>query len=142
MGIKVDLSQLQDFQNKINVLNGEQRREFFRNNTNELGNRLIALVKPQTPVITGTLRNSWASTPVTENADSYSMDLYNSQEYSEYVEHGHRQTPGRYVPAIGKRLVASWVEGTHMLEKSENQLEPIAPKTIEGNLDRLLRTVF
>lgn len=104
--------------------------EFFRNNTNELGNRLIALVKPQTPVITGTLRNSWASTPVTENADSYSMDVYNSQEYSEYVEFGHRTVNG------------GWVEGTHMLEKSENQLEPIAPKTIEGNLDRLLRTVF
>jgi len=30
-------------------------------------------------------------------------------EYSPYVELGHHQEPGRYVPALGKRLVADWV---------------------------------
>lgn len=30
-------------------------------------------------------------------------------KYAPYVELGHHQEPGRYVPAIGKRLVASWV---------------------------------
>lgn len=31
-------------------------------------------------------------------------------EYAPYVELGHHQEPGRYVPAIKKRLVASWVK--------------------------------
>lgn len=34
-------------------------------------------------------------------------------KYAPHVEYGHRQTPGRYVPAIGKRLVASYVPGQH-----------------------------
>lgn len=32
-------------------------------------------------------------------------------EYAPYVEFGHHQQPGRYVPAIGKRLKASYVPG-------------------------------
>ena len=31
--------------------------------------------------------------------------------YAEFVEFGHSQQPGRYVPDIGRRLVASWVNG-------------------------------
>lgn len=34
-------------------------------------------------------------------------------EHAPHVEYGHRQTPGRYVPAIGKRLNASFVPGQH-----------------------------
>lgn len=37
-------------------------------------------------------------------------------EYAEYVEYGHHQQPGRYVPAIGKRLVASFVQGKPYLK--------------------------
>lgn len=35
--------------------------------------------------------------------------------YAPYVEHGHRQTPGRFVPAIGKRLVRDFVPGVPFL---------------------------
>lgn len=34
-------------------------------------------------------------------------------EHAPHVEYGHRQTPGRYVPVIGKRLKASFVPGQH-----------------------------
>lgn len=34
-------------------------------------------------------------------------------EHAPHVEYGHRQTPGRYVPAIGKRLKESFVPGQH-----------------------------
>lgn len=33
--------------------------------------------------------------------------------HAPHVEYGHRQEPGRYVPAIGKRLVKSYVPGQH-----------------------------
>ncbi len=29
--------------------------------------------------------------------------------YASFVEYGHKQTPGRYIPAIGKRLINPWV---------------------------------
>lgn len=63
-------------------------------------------------------------------------------EYASYVEFGHRQTPGRYVPAIGKRLKASWVDGQYFLTISEEELQTIAPAVIQRKLDQLLREVF
>ncbi len=35
--------------------------------------------------------------------------IINSHPYAFFVEFGHAQEPGRYVPAIGKRLVQSFV---------------------------------
>lgn len=41
----------------------------------------------------------------------FSVVVGTNVSYAKAVEHGHVQTPGRYVPAIGKRLVADFVEG-------------------------------
>ena len=152
MGITVDVSQIEGFQQKIKALNGTQRDMFFRDCCMEGANRLVALVKPLTPVQHGTLRAGWdnalgglgaASVSKTQGAgSSYSVTVENATPYASYVEYGHRQTPGRYVPAIGKRLVASWVEGKHMLEKSEGTLSGILPGVLQTKLDAFLRTVF
>lgn len=58
------------------------------------------------PVNTGNLRNS-----ITHDSDmsDQSAVIGTNVEYGKYVELGHRQDPGRYVPAIGKRLVADYV---------------------------------
>ena len=37
-------------------------------------------------------------------------------KYAPFVEYGHKQQVGRYVPAIGKRLVGPWVEGKPFME--------------------------
>lgn len=39
-------------------------------------------------------------------------------QYAPYVELGHHQEPGRYVPAIGKRLKRSFVPGIPFLRPS------------------------
>ena len=56
-------------------------------------------------VQSGRLRNSMTHQPV----DDYTMAVGTDVEYAPYVELGHNQQPGRYVPAIKKRLVASHV---------------------------------
>ena len=58
------------------------------------------------PVDTGNLRNS-----ITHDSDMSDQTAFigTNVEYGKYVELGHRQDPGRYVPAIGKRLVADHV---------------------------------
>ena len=152
MGITVDVSQIEGFQEKIKALNGSQRDLFFRDCCTEGANRLIALVKPLTPAKTGTLRKGWDNALASLGAmgvsktqgagSSYSITVENATPYASYVEFGHRQTPGRYVPAIGKKLVASWVEGKHMLEISEGNLQKVLPGVIQTKLDTLLRTVF
>lgn len=58
-------------------------------------------------VDTGVLRNSITH----QKVDEYTEAVGTNVEYAPYVELGHHQQPGRYVPAIGKRLKASWVPG-------------------------------
>lgn len=43
--------------------------------------------------------------------DKYTEAVGTDVKYGIYVELGHHQEPGRYVPAIKKRLVASFVKG-------------------------------
>ena len=69
------------------------------------GGKAETYAKMNCPVDTGRLRSS-----ITHQADGYDTMLVGSNvEYAPYVELGHHQEPGRYVAAIGKRLVADWV---------------------------------
>ncbi len=66
----------------------------------------------------GTLRRGWYAGHVERRGRVYLTSVRNPVTYAPYVEYGHRQTPGQYVPAIGKRLKKSWVEGQFMMTKS------------------------
>ena len=72
----------------------------------------------------------------------FKIELINPVEYASYVEYGHRQTPGRYVPAIGKRLKAAWVPGKHMLAISEDYVKGIAPELLAQRLKTFLEGYF
>lgn len=82
---------------------------------NYLGNKALRYAKENTNVISGRLRREWA---FEIHPESKEVTLYNNVEYARLVNDGHRQTPGRYVPALGKRLKAETVPGQHMLEKA------------------------
>lgn len=85
----------------------------------------------------------WAnSLNVNKVGDVYQVEVVNPVHYASYVEYGHRQEPGRFVPAIGKRLVNSWVDGVFMLTLSEKDLEEIAPKIIERKIAKFLEGCF
>ena len=76
---------------------------------------------------------------IRKQGDCYYIEVINPLEYAQYVEYGHRQTPGRYVPAIGKRLKKSWVQGKFMLTLSENEIQRDMDKIIKQKLIRLLK---
>lgn len=171
MGVKVDVSALKDFEQRLETLTDSQVDAFMNRAVRECANWLLSLVIPRTPVGKvhgGTLRRGWlnntgnqagkgagtnvSASQITARANSmnvergkrggYSVTVTNPVYYASYVEYGHRQTPGRYVPAIGKRLVKSWVEGQHFLKLSEEELREIAPEMLEELLNEFLRTVF
>lgn len=77
-------------------------------------------------VITSRLINSMTHQKVNENTMAIGTDV----EYGLYVELGHNQKPGRYVPAIGKRLVASHVAA-----------KPFLKPALEGHKDEYVRIV-
>lgn len=86
----------------------------------------------------GNLRRSWQVGNVVRRGDAFEIEVFNTAEYASYVEYGHRQTPGRYVPALGKRLKDGWVKGRFMLTISEEEMKAQAPAIIERRLTEYL----
>lgn len=164
--IRVDLKGLEEFRDKIQKAADEAGRQAFMEScAKELAARLLTKVIKRTPVGDysdtydleddgqqkflvmsdkqgGTLRRSWTAGAIEKAGDTYTIKVTNDQLYASYVEFGHRQTPGRYVPAIGKRLKASWVEGQHMLTISEKEIREAAPGILEKKLNQWLKRVF
>lgn len=102
----------------------------------------------------GTLRRGWTggksmsaqayaqSLKVNHFGGIYVVEVINPVEYASYVEFGHRQEPGRYVPAIGKKLTSGWVEGKFMLTISEQEIQSGARSILENKLKKKLGECF
>lgn len=90
----------------------------------------------------GSLRDAWTILPVEKHGDVYEITVINNLDYASYVEYGHRQTPGRYVPALGKSLKVSWVKGRFMLTISEQEVKTLAPEVLNDMLCEALKGVF
>ncbi len=108
----------------------------------ELAARLIREVKKRTPTDTGNLRRNWQVTGVTKDGFTYTIMVINQTEYAIYVEYGHRQQPGRYVPAINRRLKKSWVPGQFMMTISAEDIQRKAPQIVEKIIARKLGEYF
>ena len=77
-------------------------------------------------------------------------------KYAAYVNDGHRQTPGRFVPGAwsgdrftyipgaktGMVLKASFVPGSHYFDKASATAERMLPKVIEAKLQAWLQRYF
>lgn len=103
----------------------------------QIANSLYKILWKHTPVDFGLLRSKWSSLEnvaytVEKDGDGYSVTLYNRAEYAVWVNDGHRQQPGRFIPGkwIGNHfrydpkakggmvLKNSWVKGRFFVEKS------------------------
>lgn len=154
---KVDYSQLKRLQNKIEKFQKIDSDVLCRQIANELAQRLLKRVIELTPTKTGELRRSWTINEVIQIGNNeYQIEVTNSMEYASYVEYGHRQRPGRFIPGHwngnqfiyqkgakeGMVLSVSWVKGRYMLTKSTAQIENIAPSLIEKRVMNELIKIF
>ena len=161
--LKFDKKGLEKLQKQLEELEkGKARDKFFEDCAKEMAARLLSLVIPKTPVGVyddpsrkgGNLRRGWTggkktdaeafakSLEIEKSGKTYTITVENNVEYAPYVEYGHRQTPGRYVPAIGKRLKEGYVPGKHMLETSEQELKALSPKILQDKLEKFLKGVL
>ena len=136
---KVEFSELTALRDRLERLQKTDFDAFCRAVTKDIAARLLRKTIQKTPVDTGELRRSWTVGDIRKQGDCYYIEVINPLEYAQYVEYGHRQTPGRYVPAIGKRLKKSWVQGKFMLTLSENEIQRDMDKIIKQKLIRLLK---
>ena len=149
---KVDFSQLQAFQKKLEVLPQEQINKFITATAKELAARLLQKVQgytlpgqypPGSGKVGGTLRRGWTgekdmdpvayalTLPVEQVGTGYLIKIINPIEYATYVEYGHRTRNGK-----------GWVEGKFMLTRSEMELESDLPGIIEKKLQKFLTKAF
>lgn len=82
------------------------------------------------------------SLKIKRSGSKYTIEIINPVKYAPYVEYGHRQEVGRYVPALGKRLKNGWVQGKFMLTLSEQEIKNEAPRILENKLKKLLGECF
>ena len=129
----------------------------------ELAARFLAKVKKRTPVgvqpeqgtltdeeysaywgsyTGGTLRRGWTIGNITKKPNGYEIEIINPTEYASYVEFGHRQKPGRFVPQIGKALKKSWAPGKFMMTITEQEIQNMAPALIQKRFEKFLRQVM
>lgn len=156
----VDFKELKQLRERLEKLTTD-RDEFCHDCAKELASRLLKKVVNRTPVgeyepitytkadgttITyndakqgGELRRSWHIGTISQSGGVYTIEVSNNTEYASYVEFGHRQEPGRFVPHIGRRLKSAWVEGRFMLTISENEIQSKAPRLLEKRLHDKLR---
>jgi hypothetical protein len=163
--VKLDYKELEKLQQRILQVGGEKELDkFLKSCAKGLAARLLTKVIKRTPVgqypsgsgkTGGTLRRGWTggqdmsngsayanSLKVTKTGSDYVIEIVNPVEYASYVEFGHRQTVGRFVPAIGKRLKQGWVEGKFMLTISEEEIRKSAPAILEKRLENYLKRCF
>lgn len=133
-----DLSEFEEFRNK---LESGLFEEAVLEAVMMIAGEWFARAVEKSPVVSGTLRDSWVVGDVMYEGDTIVIEIYNTavgkkgEPYPLYVELGHRQEPGRFVKAIGKRLVASWVEGKFMLRTSKDEVEKIAGDIFKRKLE-------
>ncbi|GAA6396703.1 HK97 gp10 family phage protein [Solibaculum mannosilyticum] len=148
---RCDFSQLRELRDRIERLSRVDFDVFCRQIANDLAKRLLSMTIRRTPVgkypagsgkTGGTLRRGWVVSRIKKTGNYYEITVSNSVLYAMYVEYGHRQEPGRYVPAINARLKASWVPGKFMLTISTKTLERQIPRLIERKLRAYLEDVF
>ena len=138
-----DNSQFEEFAKNVNAqVSGGQLKNEVKKSVKNVGETYKRNAEANTPVKTGDLRRSWQLIgPIFSGAD-ISIELRNGKNYASFVENGHRQTPGRYVPAIGKRLKVSWVPGQHFLQKATKQTSNQIPQLITPAMDNVLRRLM
>ena len=124
--LEIDITQLEKFAEQI-------EHELYRSVLEKAANRIMGewyrRVVELSPVVEGTLRDSWEVGPMKREGDMLIIDIWNNavsedgEPYPIYVEFGHRQEVGRYVPAIGKRLVRAWIPGQAFFRNSRDEVE-------------------
>ena len=100
------------------------------------GIECVAEIRANEPVVTGNLRRSITSGEVELNGNEYSMTVGSSLSYARYVEEGHKQDVGRYVPAIKKKLKKEFIPGNHVIKDSVDLHQSKLIKRIQERVEK------
>lgn len=154
--MSVDYSELVAFRDSLLAFD-QAESEIAISCVNELCGRFLRKAVKRTPTgvyneaqakTGGTLKRGWQNPErkMTFTPRQYQISLTNPVEYASYVEYGHRQHPGQFVPGLGddgkgRRLVKSWVDGQFIMTKSETEVQDKADEVVRRRFKKALRNI-
>lgn len=168
--VEFDVREFEKFCDKVRELDGKaDTTRVLEAGTNQLAALYVREAKKRTPVgkrgsvkafmgrdksgkaiyltyhyNTQQTRNSWRVDAAKITGTTAAAKVYNTSRYASFVDEGHRQEVGRYVPMLGTpiggvvhgaRLKKPWVEGLHMTDAAESVVDKNAGRI----LDRVVR---
>lgn len=156
----LEFSQLTALRERLHdALNGGNA-DFFEDIAHRIADALLRSLREKTPVGDddgldpewlaargfkgnhGILRRRW-KVDVSRKGNDFVIRIHNNVLYAAYVEYGHRQTPGRYVPALGKSLKASFVPGQFIMKTSVDEvMKGVAPRIIKQYLAKHIEEIL
>ena len=98
-----------------------------------IGGKAESYAKLRCPTKTSRLKNSITHVQEDEKTEVIGTNV----KYAPFVELGHHQEVGRYVPAIGKRLVNDYVPPQPFLRPAVEGHNDEFQKIIQGELNKL-----
>lgn len=136
MSVRVDTRELRQFKEKLESINTDS---LLKEIAADLAARLLRKVKKRTPVDTGELRRNWQVSNIRLFERFCVVEIYNSTEYAEYVEFGHRLV--RKTKNGDKKFIR-WVPGKFMLTISTRELENMKDRIVRRKVEEWLKEVF
>lgn len=85
------------------------------------------------------MQRSWDAGKIEKTSRAHRIAITNSASYASFVNDGHRQTPGRFVPILGKQLVNNFAKGKHITEIAQAYTESKAGEIIRRQTAGLLK---
>ena len=153
MKVRYEFDELWAFRDRL--LETEKFNEFMSLAIKDIAKKLHQMLIKHTPVDFGTLQAFWQTGEnyaytVEQTAKGFKVTLYNRAVYATWVNDGHRQTPGRFIPGYfegnkfrydptadgGMVLSKPWVEGRFFVEKSVVETEQGVEKIIQKQLSK------
>lgn len=139
--VELDFSSISKFKAEIERLNGAEKSLLIKRILSKVSSDFLGRVKRYSPYLSGNLNRKWFIGKLENNTGIYERRVYNTAKsekgapYPVYVNDGHKQTPGRYVPAIGKRLRRSRIPGQKFLEKALAETESVSKGIMKGEVE-------
>ncbi|MCR5824855.1 MAG: HK97 gp10 family phage protein [Lachnospiraceae bacterium] len=163
--VQVDVTELKEFCEKVRKAgDGELKRELaeFLDGTGFevlriIEDEIIRVKAVDTRQLLHSFHKGSADGIYELNEGDLTLEIGTNVEYAQWVNDGHHQTPGRFIPGewtgngkfryssgakTGMVLQASWVEGKHYMEHSVKAIEKIFPKLVEKKLTEWFTSYF
>ena len=118
MGFTIDFKELNAYASAVTVFKNDFH-SFLKKFLIEMAERVLARVKPRTPVVSGDLKRGWELGKVQGEGQNISVEILNGMDYATDVEYGHR--------IVRNGVEVGWYNGRFMLKISIDEIKRQMP---------------